>query len=184
MPMWGERISGRRSGDAMAFLEKIRFSGRWPGNACCSIRIGRFVAAISLVPFVGLLLTACATAPAPVWSYKLYPGPERPVTELAVVRMGDASAAEFNGRPVARRDWTEVHLLPGEYTVRWQVVFGVSVLIEPSGYATGGWEARVPLEAGQTYRLRADRTTGHGYRMFFWIEDVATGAVVAGTRKP
>lgn len=142
------------------------------------------MAAISRAPLFGLLLAACATAPGPVWSYKLYPGPERPVTELAVVRMGEASAAEFNGRPVSSRDWTEVHLLPGEYTVRWQAGFGVSVLIEPSGYATGGRESRVCLDAGQTYRLRADRTTGHGYRMFFWIEDVATGAVVAGTRKP
>jgi hypothetical protein len=154
------------------------------GSAGCGVQ-SRFTspAAILLGLLFCILLSACATTE-PVRPYKLYPGPERQLAELAVVQMGQAGAAEFNGRPVSRRDWSEVHLLPGEHTVRWLTQFGASVMVEPSGFATGGAEIRVHLQAGETYRLMADRTTGYGYRMYFWIENATTGTVVAGTRKP
>jgi len=139
---------------------------------------------LSHAMLLGILLAACATGPEPVHSYKLYTGPVRPLAELAVVQLGDAYDTEFNGRPVSRRDWSEVHLLPGEHTIRWQAEFGVSVMIEPSGFASRGREAGVQLEAGKVYRLRADRTTGPGYRTYLWIQEASTGAVVAGTRKP
>jgi hypothetical protein len=131
-----------------------------------------------------IVASACATGPEEVHSYKLYAGPERPLETLAVVQLGNADAAEFNGRLVTRGDWSEVHLLPGEHVIRWQTEFGVSVTIEPSGFATRGTEVTAQLEAGRVYRLRADRTTGPGYRAYLWIEDASTGAVVAGTRKP
>jgi hypothetical protein len=131
-----------------------------------------------------IVASACATAPEEVHSYKLYPGPERPLEALVVVRLGNAYAAEFNGRLVTRGDWSEVHLLPGEHTIRWQTEFGVSVTIEPSGFATRGTEVIVQLEAGRVYRLSADRTKGRGYRTYLWIEDASTGAVVAGARIP
>ena len=131
-----------------------------------------------------IVASACATGPEEVHSYKLYAGPERPLETLAVVQLGDADAAEFNGRLVTRGDWSEVHLLPGEHVIRWQTEFGVSVMIEPSGFATRSTEVIAQLEAGRVYRLRADRTKGLGYRAYLWIEDASTGAVVAGTRKP
>jgi hypothetical protein len=131
-----------------------------------------------------IVASACATAPEEAHPYKLYAGPERPLEELAVVQLGNADAAEFNGRLVTRGDWSEVHLLPGEHVIRWQTEFGVSVMIEPTGFATYGTEMTAQLEAGRVYRLRADRTKGVGYRAYLWIEDASTGAVVAGTRKP
>jgi len=44
--------------------------------------------------------------------------------------------------------------------------------------------AALELKAGHTYELHADRTTGHGYRKYFWITDAASGEVVAGEKMP
>jgi hypothetical protein len=131
----------------------------------------------------GVIVLSCATT-LPEASYKLYPGPARPDSDIVIVRLGDAGAAEFDGRVAVRSDWSEVRTLPGEHTIRWQTEFGVSVLVEPSGFATGGNEARVVLAAGHVYTLRAARTTGPGYRMYFWIRDDTTQQVVAGEPKP
>lgn len=145
-------------------------------------RMNGFFCGAGALVIAGALVAACATKPAP--AFKLYPGPERGDSELAIVRLGDAGAAEFDGRLAAQGDWSEVRLLPGEHTIRWQTEFGVSVMIEPSGFATGGNEATVTLEAGHVYTLKADRTTGPGYRMFFWIRDNTAQRVIAGDPKP
>jgi hypothetical protein len=128
------------------------------------------------------MLLACTTLPDA--TYKLYPGPARPASDIAIVRLGDAGVAEFDGRVAERTDWSGVQLAPGKHAIRWQTEFGVSVLVEPSGFATGGNEAQVELIAGHVYTLRADRTTGPGYRMFFWIRDETAQQVVAGVPKP
>ena len=141
------------------------------------------IRALAVLALTGLL-AACASGPRETQAYKLYPGPVRPATELAIVQMGDAERAEFDGRVASGRDWTEVHLLPGEHRIRWQTEFGVSVMVEPSGFATGGNDVRVTLAAGHVYALKADRTTGPGYRMFFWIRDETTREVIAGEAKP
>ena len=129
------------------------------------------------------LVAACASTPE-THAYKLYPGPARPAVQLAIVRMDDAMAAEFDGRPVSASDWTEVQLLPGEHEIRWATEFGVSVMVDPRMFVTGGHEARVMLAAGHLYSLRADRTKGPGYEMYFWIVDDTAGQVIAGTPKP
>lgn len=131
---------------------------------------------------LGGALFACATPTHE--SYKLYPGPARPLSELAVVRLDDASIAEFDGRVAERTDWADVQLLPGKHQIRWQREFGASVTVEPSGFATGGNSAEVTLEAGHVYALRADRSYGLGYEMYFWISDETTGRVIAGAPKP
>jgi hypothetical protein len=140
--------------------------------------------AFLLLPVAALVgaLFACVTAAHE--SYKLYPGPARPLSEIAVVRLADASVAEFDGREAMAGDWFAVHLLPGLHTIRWQGLFGVSVMIEPSGFATGQDSADVKLEAGHVYALRAARTVGSGYEMYFWILDETTGEVIAGVPKP
>jgi len=130
------------------------------------------------------LLLGCAGRSTETIAYKLYPGPLRTPSEIAIVRLGDAYTLEIDGRPVSQVDWTEVHVLPGTHVLRWQTEFLVSAMIEPTGFATGGREAVVALEAGHVYVVRADRTTGAGYRMFFWIEEADSGRVVAGKAKP
>lgn len=132
--------------------------------------------------FILALLGGCSDSATQI--YKLYPGPQRSAQELAIVRLVEVQGARFDGLAASRGDWGEVHLLPGEHQVEWGEEFGVSVMIEPSGFASGSSSEKVDLEAGHSYTLKADRTTGHGYRMYFWIEDDTTGRVLAGTRKP
>lgn len=141
----------------------------------------RVAACVALVALASALSTCAAL---PEASYKLYPGPVRPPVELAVVRLGDAGVAEFDGRLAARSDWSEVMLLAGEHTIRWQQEFGVSVLVDLRGAVAGGFETRVALNAGHVYTLHADRTTGPGYRMYFWIVDETDGRIVSGQPKP
>jgi hypothetical protein len=140
--------------------------------------IARVVATIGLAGAVA----GCVTLPDA--AYKLYPGPTRAPTELAVVRLGNVGMAEFDDRPVARADWSEVALDPGEHTIRWRQEFGVSVLVDARGAATGATESRATLLAGHTYTLHAERTYGTGYRMYFWIVDDVDGRVIAGEPKP
>ena len=75
-------------------------------------------------------------------------------------------------------------LLAGEYTIRWACLYGVSVMIEPSGWAGAEGSGEVRLEAGHHYTTHCDRTTGWGYETFQWLKDDTTGTVVAGARKP
>lgn len=144
---------------------------------------GRFAGGLVSGLLLGVLL-GCAGRSIETFAYKLYPGPARTQSEIAIVRLGDAHEFEIDGRLVSHADWTEVHVLPGSHVLRWQTEFLVSAMIEPSGFAAGGREAAVVLQPGHVYVLRSDRTTGPGYRMFFWIEDAETGHVVAGSAKP
>ncbi len=132
-----------------------------------------------------LLMSGCTSTPVEEHYLKLYPGPVRLDSDIAIVRLGDADTAKFDGRVAARQDWSEVHLLPGEHSIELKTfLFGVSVMIEPSGFATGGNGAKIMLMAGHVYTLKADRTTGNNYRLFFWIVDNTDQQVVAGTPKP
>lgn len=128
------------------------------------------------------LVAGCSSAPTAV--YKLYPGPPLPSDQIAHLELHEADSAVIDGLSVNRSDYRVVSLLPGLHRVRLKSEHMVSVLIEPSGWAGQASEHSVLLEAGHTYRLRSDRTTGHGYRIFHWIEDVASGDVVAGKKKP
>jgi hypothetical protein len=142
-----------------------------------AVRFGLSVCALCL-----FAVAACSAGPNHV--YKLYPGPQRDPGEISVVRMSDVHAARINDLAVARSNWSEVHLLPGEHTIEWGREFLVSVMVEPTGFARGEGREILVLEPGHIYTLKAERTTGPGYRMFFWIKDETTGQVVAGTPKP
>jgi len=119
-------------------------------------------------------------------SYKRYPGPLRPSTEVAVVRLERVYSLDFNGRPVSRHDWSEVHLPPGVHLIRWRRAPAATMTIEPGGLAAGGLE-RVVLAPGKTYVLRSAHVANPaagGHETFVWMEDAADGEVVAGTRNP
>lgn len=47
--------------------------------------------------------------------YKLYPGSTKPLSDLAVVAMGDVLSASIDGLNVSATDYQEIHLLPGQH---------------------------------------------------------------------
>ena len=117
--------------------------------------------------------------------YKLYPGQELPDSDVATLKFGNGVyIVEIDDLRVSAADYGAVKLLPGVHTIRWEATFMVSVMVNASGFDRAELENGALLSAGHTYILEADRTTGHGYRMYLWIEDAKTGEVVAGVRKP
>jgi hypothetical protein len=135
-----------------------------------------------LAAFLLVLSTGCSDT---VYLYKMYGGPVRPEAELAMVTLGDSTTFVVVGeRKASRSDYGRLALLPGRYTIRWACLYGVSVLVEPSGWASGEGSGDVLLEAGHGYSTHCDRTTGPGYETFQWLKDDTTGTVVAGVRKP
>lgn len=134
---------------------------------------------------VTLLLLPTIGCSDTVHVYKMYGGPQRPDAELAIVTLGDSTTAAVVGeRKVSRSNYSQLALRPGAYTIRWACLYGVSVMVEPSGWATGEASGEVLLEAGHRYTTHCDRTTGPGYETFQWLKDDTTGTVVAGARKP
>lgn len=134
-----------------------------------------------------LILTGCAGVTED--SYKGYPGETAPDAKLATVRnqlpnqwnsafFKEAPFFEVNGtqlgaHPEKGKRYTTVKLAPGTHTVKYNVVFNVSSMIEPSGHASFlGTAENIDLKAGHTYDLRATRSIGPGYsvEMRIWDE--------------
>jgi hypothetical protein len=130
------------------------------------------------------LHTLCGCASLPDESYKLYPGPEKSVEELAVIRLGNAYIVRIDNMSASRSDWAEVHVLPGHHTIAWESNFMVSVMVNSSGWDKRAISMSVDLEAGHIYELKSDRTTGYGYKMYQWLEDLTSGEVVSGKKIP
>ena len=132
-----------------------------------------------------LLLAACATHEYPQeHTYKFYRGPARPAAELATLALGDAMAVRINERQITHSDYTHVEFLPGTYKLEWFCGYGVSVMIEPSGFAGREAAADVELKPAHRYSLRCSRTTGPNYQTFQWVSDDTEGRLVRGTRRP
>ncbi len=140
----------------------------------------------ALVPIALALFLVCsaACAIAPKETFRGYAGPDRPAASVATIDLGDASWAKIDYIYAARSKYDRIALAPGFYSIEWGKVFVVSVMIDARGFAEHGSRAPVTLEAGHLYRLGADRTTGPGYRVFLWIEDVTEQRVIAGHTKP
>jgi hypothetical protein len=131
-----------------------------------------------------LILAGCA-ASAPKGVYRAHYGPVPPESELATLEPGAAYELIVDDRYyVSGRKYGTVRLPAGSHRVWWATSFGVSVMVEPSGQASFGMVSDLSVEAGHTYRFCADRTTGHGYRVYHWIEDRTAGRVVWGEKKP
>jgi hypothetical protein len=131
------------------------------------------------------LLAGCASDSPPPGPYKLYPGPVRPGSELALLELGDASVIAVDSLLVAREDWNRVLLLPGRHQLDCMVEYGASVWVEPSGFGHASTHLDADLVAGRTYVIHYSRTYGEGYQVWVWLEDAAAGgSVVAGQKKP
>ncbi|NIM29686.1 MAG: hypothetical protein GTO67_12925 [Gammaproteobacteria bacterium] len=123
-------------------------------------------------------------------AYIGYLGPERPESEIATLRLGDAEWAKIDSLDTPYRDfhvshhmYGEIKLMAGEYHIEWGRVFGFSPLVNPAMSAEYKHDEAISLTDGHSYTLHAQRTYGRGYRVFFWVEDNTTGRVVAGTKK-
>ena len=133
-----------------------------------------------------LLLTILGCSPAlPKEPYLGYYGVEPAENELATLDLGKAVQAIIDDMYfVSTQHYRTIKLIAGTHTIKWTAVFGVSVMIEPTGYASFKGISKINFEPGHTYKFFQDRTTGHGYRVYTWIEDVTTGKIVWGERKP
>lgn len=129
------------------------------------------------------LLSACATPDRQVIAYKGYFGAEVPDEAVALVKLEDAGWVRIGDLRVERPVYNSVKLKPDTYPVAYEVTFGVSYLVDPRMIVTYSANLSATLQAGRTYSLRGDRTYGHGYQVFLWIED-DLGSVVAGSKKP
>ena len=116
--------------------------------------------------------------------YKLYPGNERKEDEIVILDISEIASAKINNLQASRYDYQKVHVLPGLHKIDFSETFLFSVLIEPEMFKSVKKAFQVQLDAGHTYKLNADRTTGQDYEFFFWIEDAQTGKVIAGNKKP
>jgi hypothetical protein len=130
---------------------------------------------------VAVLSASCTTEQ---YTYKMYGGSQRSDADISVIELHDAVGAMIGTRKVSHSDYSSVQLLPGTYPVYWECLYGVSVMIEPSGFATGARSADVELLAGHVYSLHCDRTFGYGYQTYQWIRDDTEGRIVAGKDKP
>jgi hypothetical protein len=132
-----------------------------------------------------LLLGSCAGPTPDVYKSQLsQASPESPI---AIFRAESAAFQEIDGsrleHPDPNKYYHEAHLPPGPHDVTLRRWFGVSVLVVPRGYIeTVSRSFTVDMKADHVYELHADRTTGHGFRVYFWIEDATTKEVVAGTK--
>jgi len=148
------------------------------------MRPGQFTAALGFVLLLFLIFSGCA-ASNPKEVYRAYYGVEPPESKLATLDLGAAYELIIDDRYyVSGGKYGTVKLPAGTHRIQWAVGFGVSVMVEPSGYAAFDIASEVSLEAGHTYKFFADRTTGHGYKVYCWIEDRTTGKIVNGEKKP
>ena len=120
------------------------------------------------------MTVGCAGQVSAVAPYKLYPGPVRPVTELAVVLLKEPQRVAFDGRPTAALDYKEVHLLPGLHWIEWPK-WNEYIIPKRRGWVTSGRMMDVLLEAGHTYVLQEIRD----FPRYLSIKDTTTGEIVA-----
>ena len=127
-------------------------------------------------------LTGCATPD----QFIGYPGQARQAAEISIVRGKSAELHEVDGvrleHPEPYKYYGEAHLLPGHHRVTAYRRFGVSVLLVLKGYVEATRTFSLNMEAGHVYELHADRTTGPGFRLYFWVEDATTRSLVAGEK--
>ena len=128
-----------------------------------------------------IALTGCA-GPTPD-IHKEYIDAARPVSEVAIIRAVTAGIYKIDEKELKHPDpdkyYKEVHLPPGQHTVTLYKWFAASVLLVSKGYfEVVSQPFSVDLEAGHIYELHGDRTTGV-IRVILWIEDSATGEIIA-----
>jgi hypothetical protein len=139
--------------------------------------------ALVIILFICTTLGACATTSDQV--YKLYSGPEKDDAELATLQFGSrVHELRIDGMSVRRSDYGSIKIAPGRHKIQFGAEFGVSVMVNPDGFDSVQSTEYVDLEAGHTYSVEFNRSYGHGYQTYLWVQDLESGENVAGARKP
>jgi hypothetical protein len=128
-----------------------------------------------------IALSGCA-GPTPD-IHKEYIDTGQPVSEVAIIKAVTAGIHKIDGKelkhPAPDKYYKEIYLPPGQHTVTLYKWFAASVLLVRKGYfEVVSKPFSVNLEAGHVYELHGDRTTGV-IRVILWIEDAATGEIIA-----
>jgi len=149
--------------------------------------------------YVSLLLAtlsgACAPLPSHIYNtYKLYPGPLRPASELVKISFGrGVTSFHVDGLRVSRADYKLVELLPGEHEIKiawdvtssWASAPGESDRYEAEAVVTAEFLTEIEYTVHVRRVSWLERQWWRDYRSFYlWIEDSATGHVVAGEKIP
>ena len=140
------------------------------------------------------LLTGCVTVPfsfstttVPKGPYRAYYGVESAETELATLDLGSAPGAIIDDMHfVSAKNYNLVKLIAGMHSIKWVGSNGISDLEAPTGHAAYDEKSKINFEPGHTYRFFQiwAKSTGGDYEMYTWIEDMTTGKIVYGEKKP
>ena len=93
-----------------------------------------------------VLLSSCYVGPgslsglsigADPHEYKLYPGKVLADSEIVRINMVDAYYRIIDGYKIARSDYQQVLVLPGEHRILWGKEFMVSVMVDSAMYREG-----------------------------------------------
>lgn len=122
-----------------------------------------------------LILTACAATGN--YTYKLYPGPELPDSELATVTFGSRlEHVFFDGLSVHRSDYGDIRVRPGEHAIIFDALWGARDI-----------HVTVDLEKGRRYLLLQtdvwpfccpEPAVVSGEKVWAWIQEEDTGVVI------
>ena len=80
------------------------------------------------------------------------------------------------------KKYGEIKIMPGTYLVKWGRRFNISPMIKASGKEERVWSNNMTLEAGHIYTIHANRTVGHGYKIYSWITDDTVNQVIWGQK--
>jgi hypothetical protein len=120
------------------------------------------------------VLWGCSTA-LPKGTYRGYYGVEPAESELATLDLGTAAQAIIDDMYlVTSQNYRTVKLIAGMHRIKWV-----------SSYVDFGVTSKINFEAGHTYTFFQDWRAGYGYKgHYMWIEDMTTGKIVYGEKKP
>jgi hypothetical protein len=92
---------------------------------------------------------------------------------------GSGDVFEIDGEARSHRHHAE--LKPGKHNIRYGGEIGTSFLLNPKMSDNYDYPVSIDMRAGHTYKVKHERTYGYGsYEDYFWIEDAATGEIMAG----
>jgi hypothetical protein len=117
-----------------------------------------------------ILIVGCTTTRSS-YEYKLYPGPELPDSELAILAFEwPGGRLYIDGLSASSHDYGIIKLQPGAHHFYWKYPGRDGVLNEVAELRKG-----VTYIAGSSFEVWGDRA-------FFWIED-DDGHLIAGSRE-